>query len=219
MARIRRLVAKGAMDRKKTRFITAARGPHKRDSSIALLTIIRDMLGLAETGKEARKIIKSGLVKTDGKIMKDPKRGMGIFDTIEVGGKSYRIVPRKRLELAASQAGSKIVQIIGKTAVKGGKIQVNLNDGKNMLTDKQYKVLDSLLISLPDQKVKEHIAFEPGVTVLITKGLHSGKLARLIDVDRKNKRVWLEEHGKKFECPLQGTIAVGREKPLIELGA
>jgi small subunit ribosomal protein S4e len=209
-----------ARERKKVRFITAARGAHRRDASLALVTIIRDMLKLAETGREARKIIKARLVKVDGKIVTDPKRGLGIFDTLEVGGKAYRIIPRKRLELIESQAGSKIVQITGKTAVKEGKIQVNLNDGKNIVLSKnEYKVLDSLLISLPDQKVKEHIALEPGVMVLIMKGMNSGKTAKLIDIERERKRVWLEGEGKKFEAPLHGVIAVGKDKPLIELGA
>jgi small subunit ribosomal protein S4e len=219
MARIKRAVSLIARERKKVMFITASRGAHRRDASLPLLTIIRDMLKLAETGREARMIIKARLVKVDGKIVTDPKRGLGIFDTLEVGGKAYRIVPRKRLELVESRAGSKIVQITGKTAVKEGKIQVNLNDGKNMLLSKnEYKVLDSLLISLPDQKVKEHIALEPGITVLITKGMNRGKTAKLVEIERGRNRVWLEGEGKKFEAPLRGVMAVGRDEPLIELG-
>lgn len=218
MARIKRAVSLTAMKRKKVRFITASRGPHRRDSSLALVTIIRDVLKLAETSREARKVIKGRMVKVDGRVVTDPKRGLGVFDTLEAGGKSYRIIPRKRLELVESEAGSKIVQIIGKTAIKGGKIQANFNDGKNAVLGKnEYKVLDSLLISLPDQEVKEHIAFEPGVLVLITKGMNSGKMARLIDIERKRSRVWLEGGGKRFEAPLYGVIAVGKDRPLIEL--
>jgi len=219
MARIKRMTSAVAMERKKVLFITASRGPHKRDASLALVTIIRDMLKLAETAKEARKIVKGRLVKVDGKIVTDPKRGLGIFDTLELGGKSYRVFPKKRLEVMESAAGQKIVQIIGKTALRGGKLQVNLNDGKNLLLEKnQYNVLDSLLITLPDQKVKEHIAFEPGATVLVTKGPHSGSTAKLIDIERKRNRVWLERDGIKSEAPLYGVMAVGKDKPLIELG-
>ncbi len=219
MARIRRLVAKGAEERKKIRFITAARGAHRRDESLALLTAIRDRLKLAEVGKEARKIIKARMVKIDGKTVTDHKRGIGLFDTLEVGGKAYRAVPKKRLELVESEAGTKLVQIIGKTAIKGGKIQINFNDGKNMISEKGgYKVLDSLLISLPDQKVKEHIALEPGALVLITKGAQAGKTAKLIDIERERSKVWLEDNGQKFEAPLHGVVAVGKDRPLIELG-
>jgi small subunit ribosomal protein S4e len=218
MARIRRLVAKNAAERKNVRFITAARGAHKRDESVALLTSVRDRLKIAETAHEARKLIKAREVKVDGKIVTDPKRGLGLFDTLEVGGKSYRIVPRKKLELVESAAGLKIVQIIGKTAVSGGGIQINLNDGKNMITKENYKVLDSLLITLPENKVKEHIPLEPGVVVLVIKGAHGGRLAKLIDIERERGRVWIEEKGQKFEAPLNGVVAVGRDKPLIELG-
>jgi small subunit ribosomal protein S4e len=208
-----------ATERKKVRFITAARGAHRRDASLALVTIIRDMLKIAENGREASKIVKGRLVKVDGKIVTDPKRGLGVFDTLEVGGKSYRVVPKRKLELVESKPGHKIVQIIGKTALKGGKIQVNLNDGKNMVLDKNaYNVRDSLLISLPDQKMKEHIALEPGAMVFITKGMNIGKTAKLIDIERGVKRVWLEREGQKFEAPLHGVMAVGKDRPLIELG-
>jgi len=219
MARIRRMTSAIATERKNVRFITASRGPHKRDESLPLLTVIRDMLKLGETAREARKAIKGRAVKVDGKIVTDHKYGLGAFDVLEVGGKSYRVVPRRKLEIVESEAGSKIVKIIGKTAVRGGKIQVNLSDGKNMLLGKnEYKVLDSLLISLPDQKVKVHIALEPGVLVFITQGMHAGKTAKLISIERETKRVWLEEHGKKFEAPLFGVTAVGKDKPLIGLG-
>ncbi|MEM5814638.1 MAG: S4 domain-containing protein [Candidatus Aenigmatarchaeota archaeon] len=219
MARIRRLSAKGAERRKNVRFITASRGAHKRDESLALLTAIRDRLMLAESAREARKIIKGRLVKVDGKTVTDPKRGIGLFDTLEVGGKTYRAVPKKRIELVESEAGLKLVQVIGKTVIKGGKIQINLNDGKNIAAETNaYNVLDSLLITLPDQKVKEHIPLEPGALVLIKKGAHAGKTAKLIDMKRERKRVWLEEGGQKFEAPLHGVMAVGKDKPLIELG-
>lgn len=219
MARLKRLSAPHAPERKRIRFVTAARGPHKRKESLSLITVLRDKLKLAENAKEAQKIVKGRMVKIDGKVVTDHKRGVGVFDVLEVGGKAYRAIPKKGFELVDCEPGSKIVQITGKKAVRKGKIQINLNDGKNILLEKDaYKVLDSLLISLPDQKIKEHITLEPGVLVLITKGRQSGKTAKLRDIERERKRVWLEEKGEKFEAPLFGVMAVGKDRPLIGLG-
>jgi len=217
--RLKRLAVAWAPERKAKKFVTAPRGPHKKDECLPLLLIIRDKLRLGENAREARKIIKGRLVKVDGRIVTDPKAGIGIFDTLEVGGKCYRLVPKKKLELIVAKPGSKIVQIIGKKVLKGGRIQINLGDGKNILLEKNaYKVLDSLLISLPEQKIIEHVPLEPGVLVFITKGAHRGRLAKLLSIERERKRVWLEADKKKFEAPLFGVIAVGKEKPLIELG-
>src|SRR3990172_6085697 len=79
--------------KKTARFVTAPHGAHPLDRSLPLLLIIRDILGLAETAREARRIVKSRQVKVDNKVCTDPRRGLGLFDTFELAGKSYRMVP------------------------------------------------------------------------------------------------------------------------------
>ncbi len=64
--------------------VKASPGPHSVDSSIPLMVIIRDVLHLADTSKEARNIITRGLVKVDEKIVKDYKRPVGFMDTISI---------------------------------------------------------------------------------------------------------------------------------------
>ena len=66
MPKIKRLTAPHAPEKKRHRFVTAARGPHKRTESLSLLTVLRDKLGLAENAKEARKIARGRMVKIDG---------------------------------------------------------------------------------------------------------------------------------------------------------
>jgi len=43
-------------------------GPHKKEECIPLAIVVRDILKLAETGKEAKRIIKAGEVIVDGKV-------------------------------------------------------------------------------------------------------------------------------------------------------
>lgn len=217
--KLKRLATRWAPKKKTAKFVTAPRGAHKLEESLPLLLIVRDMLGLAENAREARKIIKNKAVKVDGKPVKDTKRGVGIFDTIEVGGKCYRLIPKKCFVFVEAQAGKKIVQIKNKTVVRGGKIQLNLNDGRNILLDKNaYKVRDSLLISLPDQKILEHIPFEPGILVFIIRGSHRGRVAKLINIEKEKRRVWLEKEGYKFEAPIDAVMPIGKETALIEVG-
>ena len=59
----------------------------------ALITI-RDLLGFADTGKEARSIIASGKVMVDGKVVKNYKYPLGFMDVLSFKGmdKNYRIL-------------------------------------------------------------------------------------------------------------------------------
>ena len=227
------MTAKWAPRKKDFRFISAPRGPHKLSESYPLLSLIRDNLKLADTGREAKKIIKSREVLVDGKVCSDHRRGIGLFDSVSLpkANSNYRFIGGKLLE--TKEAGRKICKIIGKAAVAGGKIQASLHDGRNILLEKNvYAVGDSLLIEVPNQKVSEHLKFETGALVLVTAGANAGRLAHVQKIARGiNHKLWLigaktsqsdvrkSDDGKeKFEAPFAGVIVVGREKPAIDLG-
>jgi small subunit ribosomal protein S4e len=59
-------------------------GPHSAEDSIPLLTVIRDMLKLADNAREAKRILYEGNVLVDGIIQKNYKLPVGIFDVISV---------------------------------------------------------------------------------------------------------------------------------------
>ena len=70
-------------------------GPHPAARSLPLALVVRDMLGFANTAKEARNIICSGKILVDGKIRKDDSYLVGLMDVISVpeNNKSYRVLP------------------------------------------------------------------------------------------------------------------------------
>ncbi|MFQ6010168.1 MAG: 30S ribosomal protein S4e [Candidatus Aenigmatarchaeota archaeon] len=223
MPRLKRPTVPWSMERKKARFVTAPRGAHRKDESIPLLVVIRDMLELGENAKEAKSIIKGREVKVDGRIMTDTKSGIGLFDVVTVGGKSYRMVPGKvmrAIEIPENEADRKVCKIIGKVVLKGGKIQLNLHDGRNMLVEEdKYSVNDSLLIQLPEQKIIDAVKFEPGILVIIISGKHSGKIAKLKKIEKGMvKRVWLETEGREMETPMRVVMGIGSKEPLIKTG-
>ncbi|MCS7105989.1 MAG: 30S ribosomal protein S4e [Candidatus Aenigmarchaeota archaeon] len=163
-------------------------GPHKKFECIPLLIIVRDILKLAETGKEAKRIIKSGEILVDGRKRKDHAYPVGLMDVISIPkiDKHFRILPGEKglevLEISKEEANLKICRINNKTAVKGGKIQLNLHDGRNILIEKEkdeYKTGDSVMIEIPSQKILKHIVLKPGSVGIILKGQNSGKKARV----------------------------------------
>ena len=169
---------------------------HPLDLCMPMGVILRDVLGVAQNRREAKKILHSKLVKVDGAIETDIGRGVGLMDVLTVGDVSYKCVLdtngklRYRI-IPAKEASTKICRVMGKTTIKGAKTQVHLHDGRNLLFNEnpEYKTGDSLVISLPDQEVKSYHKFEEGSIAYLTGGNHIGELAtvRGQDVKRSSK--------------------------------
>lgn len=213
-------------------------GPHPAEYSLPLLIVVRDVLGYAKTGREARKIIAEGHFKVDGRVRKDYKYPVGLMDVIEIvdTGEAYRFIPYpvkffKLHPIPKEEANLKPVRINNKTTVKGGHIQLNLHDGRNILVrvrdprnpvEDKYKTMDTLLITLPEQEIREHLKFEEGKLAIIIAGKNVGRVGRVLSVKhgwgRKRSIVTLEDpKGNKFQTSLEYVFIIGSDKPVISL--
>ena len=169
---------------------------HPLDLCMPMGVILRDVLGVAQNRREAKKILHSKLVKVDGSIETDIGRGVGLMDVLTVGDVSYKCVldtngKLRYRTIPAKEASTKICRVMGKTTIKGAKTQVHLHDGRNLLFNEnpEYKTGDSLVISLPDQEVKSYHKFEEGSIAYLTGGNHIGEIAtvRGQDIKRSSK--------------------------------
>ena len=174
--------------RKEVTWATAPRpGPHSEEMAVPLLIIIRDYLKLSDTAREGRRILGSKKVLVDGKTVTDRKFPVGLMDVISIPetDERFRLMMDKRgkwtlVRISPEEAKYKLVRVNGKTTVKGGRTQINLSDGRNILlkTDR-YKNGDVLKIELPSQKVLGHIAMGKGALALITSGSHVGNVGKI----------------------------------------
>jgi small subunit ribosomal protein S4e len=231
VAKLKRLLAPKfwKVPKKIAKWTVAPRpGPHKKFESIPLQIIVRDILKLAETGKEAKSIIKKGEVFVDGRARKDHAYPVGLMDVVAIPRikKYFRVLPTEKglelVEIEESEADKKICRIKNKTTVKKGKMQLNLHDGRNLLVDKDvYKTGDSLLLKLPEQKILEHIKFEKGNLGLVIKGKNSGKIVRIKEViitrSREPNKVICELENKEIEVVKDYVFVVGKQEPAIKL--
>jgi small subunit ribosomal protein S4e len=207
------------IERKTKKFTVVSRGPHPRENSLPLLVILRDVLKLAETGKEAETVIRKGEIMVDSRKIKDPNYGVGIFDVVEIPSmkKSWRAVPKKGLvflEIPESEKNIKICKIIDKRILKGNRTQLNLNDGRNLITKESYSTNDSLIIGLPKQNIVEHIKFGKGSTAMVFGGRNSGMVSKIKDLE--DDKAWIGEE-KALEVPKRLLMIVGKDKPAIKL--
>ena len=97
MSHLKRLKAPRAwrIERKVAKWtVKPSPGPHSFKNSIPLLLIVRDFLKIADTGKEARRIISAKEIQVDGKSRRDYKFPCGLMDVIAIPkmGEYYRVL-------------------------------------------------------------------------------------------------------------------------------
>lgn len=183
---------KTLLTRKGTTFISCqSPGPHKKAESMPLNVVIRDILKLVETGREAKKSLNAGLIFVNGVAIKDHRFPIGFLDEISfTTSKDKHIVIYNtlgKLELKKQEKDiPKTMKVIGKKILHKGKTQINLFTGKNILLEKTngYSVGDSIVIE--KNKVVKHLKFEKGAKVFLTSGKQVGYNG-VIEEIKKNK--------------------------------
>ncbi len=206
-------------------------GPHKKFESIPLLILIRDILKLADTGKEAKSIVKSKEILVDGKARRDQKYSVGLMDVIDIAKikKTYRIVPTKKglglIEILSNEAKLKLCRINRKNLMRGGKLQLGLHDGRTLLIDSkqkmEFKTGDSLLIEIPSQKIIEHIKMEKDSLAIIIGGQNKGVFVKVKEIkktrSREPNKVLCQLKEREFDAVKDYVFMVGDKKSLIKL--
>ena len=206
----------------------ASPGPHCAADSMPLVTIVRDMLKLVDNAREAKRILYEGKVLVDGRSQKDYKLPVGIFDVISVPAlnQQYRMLKDEKgmfyLSLLEPGAVRKLARIENKTLLKGKKQQLNLSDGSNKLAEGDFKVGDSLVLSIPDKNIEEKIGFEVGNLAMVVGGKHSGqtgKIKEIITVKSSQPNRVVISGEEEFETIKDYVYMIGKDAPVIKLGA
>lgn len=202
-------------------------GPHHKAQSVPIGIVLRDMLELVDNSSEAKKVLSDGKILVDGTVRKDVRFPIGLFDiiTIPLNNLSYIVLLDRKGRLVLNQlqdiTTTKLCKINGKTTVKGGKVQLNLSDGTNIIATSEYKPNDSVIISLPDKEIVKHIEYKEGNLAMIVGGTHSGELGtiRSINKVRSSKNNTVAVSGEyDFETIEDYVVIVGEKEPEIDLG-
>ena len=218
-------------------FIKASPGPHPNRYCLPLLHILRDLLKIVDTNREAKKLIGLGFIKVDGKIVRNKSFPVGLMDviTIEQLDKRYRILPDSHHglilnEISEEASHYKLCRINNKTTVKGGHIQLNLHDGKNILIRVQdpknpkedvYKRMDVLKITIPEQEINKLIKFKEDNLAIIMSGKNIGQVGKIISILKrfgpKASTVSIQHNGSHTETLYDYTFVIGEENSEINL--
>jgi small subunit ribosomal protein S4e len=209
---------------KKPKWLVTPKGPHRKDESIPLLRIVRDILGYADNAHEAGKIIKSGMVLVDKVARKDPNYGVGLMDVVEIpeAGQCFRVLPTKKKHelkpIDAKETGIKLCKIVGKKVVGKGKMQLNLHDGTNILVDgKDFKTGGTVVLELPKKKILETLQFEKGNFGLIVRGRHIGEAGKIGEITPGNAVQNSLTRIGDFQTLTEYIFIIGKDAPMITI--
>ncbi len=197
-------------------------GSHSLEEGMPLLLVIRELLKYANTTREVKQILNNKTVLIDGVRRKDPRFTIGFMDIISFPEikENYRISFNENgkltlVKIAENEATSKICKINGKGLYKG-KMQLRCSDGRTLIVEKgNYKTTDSVVISIPDQKIIAHLVFENGAAVLLIAGKRIGALGTIEEI--KDETVTIKSKGEMFETLKRYCFVVGKNKPVLKI--
>ena len=185
------------------------------ENGIPVLVVLRDMIKVAQNRKEVKRAIHLRQILVNEKPVTDDKRAVSLFDVITIvpTKKHYVIELSKNRkfeakEIEGNKSGSKVVKVIGKKILKQKKIQLNLSDGSNILSDKDYKINDSIVINLKDKKVGKHLSMKENANVVIFDGKHAGENGKIEKINPEHKMAEVEVGGKKVSVLIKQIIVV-----------
>ena len=196
-------------------------GPHSKDTCMPLAIVLRNVLKHAETMKEAKSILNSGIVRVNGRVRKGRGFPVGLMDVIEIDGEFHRVVPSKHgLALYATNAEdakTRLVRITNKHHIGKNRIQLCFHDGTNMLVSKdEYKTSD--VLALESGKIEHHVKFDKGANAVVTDGNNAGLSGKIHSIDKKLRTVMLAADGKEVTVPIKYVFVLGHEKFLVNIG-
>ncbi len=181
-------------------------GPHSQKFSLPINLVLKEIICCSKQTRESKWIVSKNKVLVNKKVIKTIKFPVGLFDSIELkdNNEIYRLTfgdDRKftTKKIKAEENGIRPCKVISKTIQKKGVIQINLDNGMNLLTDKKdVKVGDTLVVDLSNMKVLKHLKFGTGALVMIIDGKYVGRVGTLKEIKKgikgkQNVRVMIDK--------------------------
>lgn len=199
---------KWPIPRKGSKYVVAP--SHNKKLGIPVLIILRDIIKIVKTRKEAKHVINNKEISLNNKVVKMDNLTVTLFDILSIKSlnKNYRLTVSEqgKFKLEEVDGKEKICKVINKKIVKKGFIQLNLHDGMNILTKDKINTGDSVILNLQKKEITRYLPLKKGARVLIISGKNIGKSGEVKDV--KGKISYVEVGEKKLSMENKNLIVV-----------
>ena len=169
-------------------YIKPLPGKHSDKYGVSILGFLRDVLNIAGNAREARYLIKAGLVSVDGKKIKEEKYVVGFSDVVNVKEDYFLVWLNEKGKITAVKQDEKIdskkVKIMSKHKGRGSKDILFTSDARNIVAEKgDMQINDSIILDLSSGKIKEKIPFEQGKEVIVFNGKNAGRKGKIKEIN------------------------------------
>jgi small subunit ribosomal protein S4e len=199
------------VSRKGTRFVVAPNA-HK-ESGIPLLLFLREILKVAKTKAEVKKALHAKNILVNEKPAMDERQGLTLFDKITIvpEKKSYQLTLSKNgkftsEEVSEKEAGFKISKVKNKTLLKGKKVQLNLDDGRNVISSEKCETNDSVVVDLKKKKVEKVLPLKENVSAFVFAGKHAGFAGKIEKINLEQKIAILKDAKKQVNVLIKHLV-------------
>jgi len=179
------------------------------EKGIPLIVMIRDVMKFAQNKKEIKRMLHEGMVTVNGLLVKEISYALKLFDILKLKKQCYRITIKNKKfmpeEISEKEAGTKIAKVIGRKILKGKKVQINLDDGRNYLVKDNFKIGDSALIDFKSG-IKKIIPLKEKTKIMVKSGKHMGKQGVIEKIGEQLAEIKLD--GEKINVNLESLIAL-----------
>ncbi|MEK6895702.1 MAG: hypothetical protein AABX48_04235 [Nanoarchaeota archaeon] len=198
--------------RKGTAYVVRANADLEK--GVPVLIALREMLKVAQTRDEVKTALNDRNVLLNGKPVLQEKNSISLLDVITLvpSKKNYRLELNSAgkfelVEIKEADAGKKVSKIIGKKMIKNKKIQINLFDGTNFLSDIKCSVNDSVLVDLKNKKIEKCIPLKEKTRVMVFAGKHIGEKGSINSIDKEHQRVEITSDKGKLTILIKQIMA------------
>ena len=199
---------KWPMARKGNKFVVRPKG--ELAEGIPLLVVLRDMLKIGRNRDEIKQILNSGNVEVNGKIRKGDKLPLRTFDVIKIKSlnKIYSLAFNKagRFVIVNKDDEKKLGKIVGKKMLKGGKVQISLNDGSNFIVSTDVKVGETAVIDTTKGKIEKFLPIKEGSKITVISGKHLGDEGKIKSIKENIAEIIIED--KNVNISLDSLMAI-----------
>ena len=174
-------------------------------NGMPLMIVLRDLLNIAQNRREVKRALHVKDIFINGRFPKDEKQAVLLFDVVTVKpmNKSYIVNLSKNgkfemSQIKDSESHKKVAKVVNKKTLRGKRLQINLSDGNNFISDKkECKINDSAVVNFKDKKIEKYLPLKEKSPVIIFDGKHAGERGIVTKIVEEHKVAELDVDGKK----------------------
>jgi len=205
-------------------------GPHKQRECLPLMLVLRNRLKYALTGAEVNSICMQRLIKVDGKIRTEKNYPTGFMDVIDIEktDEHFRVIYDHKgrfvmHRISKEEAAYKLCRVKDLRYGEKGIPHIVTHDGRTIrYPDPLVRTLDSVVVDVATNKIKDFIKFDIGNLVMVTGGRNTGRVGVVQHRERHKGSFDIchvkDSAGNEFATRMSNVFVIGKgSKPMVSL--